>query len=71
MKSSKWMYGGYLTWGQLGSFIFLSCIYTVSSQASNYVRPIDCTDEQIKKETFEIKNILPDSILNVVLNYNL
>jgi len=66
MKSSKWMYGGYLTWGQLGSFIFLSCIYTVSSQASNYVRPIDCTDEQIKKETFEIKNILPDSILNVV-----
>jgi hypothetical protein len=43
------MYGGYLTWGQLGSFIFLSCIYTVSSQASNYVRPIECTDEQIKK----------------------
>ena len=58
MKSSKWMYGGHLTWGQLGSFIFLSCVYTVSSQTSNYKRSAQCIDEQIKKEKFENTNIL-------------
>ena len=58
MKSSKWMYGGHLTWGKLGSFIFLSCVYTVSSQTSNYKRQPQCIDEQIKKEKFENTNIL-------------
>ena len=53
MKSSKWMYGGHLTGGQLGSFIFLSCLYIVSSQTSNYIRPEKCTDEQIKKAKFD------------------
>ena len=57
MKSSKWMYGGHLTWGKLGSFIFLSCVYTVSSQTTNYIRPEKCTDEQINKEKFENMNI--------------
>ena len=67
MKSSKWMYGGHLTWGQLGSFILLSCVYTVSSQTSNYIHPEKCSDEQIKKEKFENTNILTYSILICIL----
>ena len=53
MKSSKWMNGGHLTLGQLGSFILLSCLNTVLSQTSNYIIPEQCTDDQIKKAKFD------------------